>query len=49
VIFRDKIKNNSVSFSGDSRPSKKFIELSKDVDVMIHEATFTNDLLQHAQ
>ncbi|TBU07240.1 ribonuclease Z [Hamiltosporidium magnivora] len=30
----------SISYSGDTRPTKDFIFLSQNVDVMIHEATF---------
>jgi ribonuclease Z len=32
--------HHSISYSGDSRPSRMFGILSEDVDVMIHESTF---------
>ncbi len=36
----DTVDGESVSFSGDTAPCDRFIELSKDVDLMIHECTF---------
>ena len=38
----------SISYSGDTRFSLPFIDLSKNVDLMIHEATFENKMLQRA-
>lgn len=37
----------SVSFSGDTSPCERFIELSKDVDLMIHECTFPQSAIEH--
>ncbi|CAD8089939.1 unnamed protein product [Paramecium sonneborni] len=38
----------SISYSGDTRPCDKFAKLSKNVDVLIHESTFTDDLQENA-
>ena len=38
----------SISYSGDTRPCAQFVALSQGVDVMIHEATFTDDLQENA-
>jgi ribonuclease Z len=37
----------SVSFSGDTSPCDRFIELSKDVDLMIHECTFPESAIAY--
>jgi ribonuclease Z len=42
-----KVDGKSVSFSGDTAPCESFIELSKDVDLMIHECTFPESALEH--
>lgn len=39
---------HAISYSGDCRPSFMFAEMSKKSDVMIHEATFTNDYRDNA-
>ena len=36
----------SVSFSGDTAPCDAFVELSKDVDLMIHECTFPEEAIE---
>ena len=38
----------SLSYSGDCRPSRNFARAAKGCSVMIHEATFDNDLEEHA-
>jgi ribonuclease Z len=43
------INDIKISYSGDTRPSPWFIEASKNCDVMIHEATFPNNLQQNAE
>jgi ribonuclease Z len=43
----DTIDGESVSFSGDTAPCDRFIELSKDVDLMIHECTFPESAIEH--
>ena len=40
LVFPDNFK---VSYSGDCRPSKKFISMGRDSTVLIHEATFDNE------
>ncbi len=42
----DTIDGQSASFSGDTAPCDAFVELSKDVDVMIHECTFPESALE---
>jgi len=37
-----------ISYSGDTRPCEQFIKDSAGVDLMIHEATFLQDLLKNA-
>jgi len=41
----DTVDGQSVSFSGDTAPCDAFVELSKDVDLMIHEFTFPESAL----
>ncbi|CAD8205598.1 unnamed protein product [Paramecium octaurelia] len=38
----------SLSYSGDTRPCERFIKLSQNVDILIHESTFTDDLQENA-
>jgi len=38
-----------IVYSGDTRPNKALIELAAGADVLIHEATFDDDLLDRAQ
>ncbi|CAI8503211.1 unnamed protein product [Hanseniaspora opuntiae] len=41
-------KTFKVSISGDTRPNKKFTKIGYNSDFLIHEATFQNDLHDHA-
>lgn len=41
-------KGRSVIFSGDTGPSENIVELAKDGDVLVHEATYTSDLIELA-
>ena len=43
----DTADGKSVSFSGDTAPCDAFIELSRDVDLMIHECTFPESAIEH--
>ncbi|CAD8043430.1 unnamed protein product [Paramecium primaurelia] len=45
INFKD---GSSISYSGDTRPCQQFVQLSQNVDLMIHEATFTDNLQQNA-
>ncbi|EDV27846.1 uncharacterized protein TRIADDRAFT_53943 [Trichoplax adhaerens] len=38
-----------LAYSGDTQPSSKFVEIGKDADVLIHEATFEDDLVDEAR
>lgn len=40
--------NWSLAYSGDCRPSRAFARAARGCDVMIHEATFENELYNHA-
>ena len=42
----DTADGKSLSFSGDTAPCEAFIELSQDVDLMIHECTFPERALE---
>ena len=39
----------SIAYSGDCVPSKDFAQTAKGVDLLIHEATFGNNLISHAK
>lgn len=41
-------ENFSLTYSGDCRPSSLFEKLSENVDLMIHEATFADELQENA-
>ncbi|KAJ5359643.1 uncharacterized protein N7496_012056 [Penicillium cataractarum] len=45
IVFPDGFK---VSYSGDCRPSDKFASIGRDSTVLIHEATFQNDMVGSA-
>lgn len=45
LVFPDGFK---VSYSGDTRPSEKFAYIGRDSTVMIHEATFQDDMVGSA-
>ncbi|EPR79604.1 Ribonuclease Z [Spraguea lophii 42_110] len=42
------VDNFSISYSGDCEPSSNFASLSKKCNIMIHEATFSDDCLDNA-
>jgi len=37
-----------LTYSGDTRPNKNFISCSDKANIMIHEATFSDDLQENA-
>ncbi|KUL05814.1 MAG: Ribonuclease Z [Thermoplasmatales archaeon 49_6] len=41
-------RGRSLSYSGDTLPSDSFAHASRGVDLMIHEATFGDDMAEHA-
>ena len=46
ITFAD---NRSISYSGDTRPCENFCNLAQNSSIMIHEATFTDDLEENAK
>ncbi|EAR89702.2 ribonuclease Z (macronuclear) [Tetrahymena thermophila SB210] len=48
VVFRHK-SGVKISYSGDTRPCSEFAKVAEGSDLMIHEGTFNNDLLEHAK
>ena len=48
-IVLETIKNQiKISYSGDCRPSMDLIQIGKDSDILIHEATFDDNMIQDA-
>lgn len=48
LVLEDRTSGIKIAYSGDSLPSKLFALASRDADLMIHEATFTDDQLEDA-
>jgi len=48
-IVGPKLLGRKITYSGDTSPSDNLIILGKDSDVLIHEATFSNELKQIAE
>ena len=48
-IVGPKLPGRKITYSGDTSPSDNLIMLGKDSDVLIHEATFSNELKQIAE
>lgn len=42
------LENFKISFSGDTRPSTRFIDIGQKSDLLIHEASLDNDLIEEA-
>jgi len=49
IAYRIQTGEGAVVISGDTRPSQSLIELSKGADVLIHECSFPNDMIELAQ
>ncbi len=53
IIYPDdvsvKIPGRKVVYTGDTRPCESTIEAAKDADLLIHDATFSHDLLERAK
>jgi ribonuclease Z len=49
VAYRIETAEGAVVISGDTRPCKSLIELSKGADVLIHECSFPDDMIELAQ
>ena len=47
--YRIDSEYGSAAFSGDTEPCDAMVELSKDVDVLVHECTFLEDILDYRQ
>lgn len=44
MILGEPKKGRKVVYTGDTRPTKRTVEVSKDADILIHDASFTEDL-----
>lgn len=42
-------KGRSVVYTGDTRPTERIVEFSKNADVLIHDATFSHELFERAK
>lgn len=49
VAYRIETGEGTVVISGDTRPSKSLIELTKDADLLIHECSFPDDMIELAR
>lgn len=48
-VMGDPRRGRKVVYSGDTRPSKAVVELAKDCDVLIHDATLSKELEEKAE
>lgn len=44
MVVGPKRKGRKVVYTGDTRPTERIVEVAKDADLLIHEASFTSDL-----
>lgn len=44
MVLGEEKKGRKVVYTGDTRPCEKTVEIAKDADVLIHDASFTEDL-----
>jgi len=42
-------KGRVVVYTGDTRPTERIVEFSRNADVLIHDATFSHELLERAK
>jgi len=49
VAYRIETGEGAVAISGDTRPSKALIQLAKGVDILIHECSFPDDMIETAR
>src|SRR5208337_4372156 len=49
VAYRIETGEGTVVISGDTRPSKSLIELAKGADLLIHECSFPDDMVEIAR
>jgi ribonuclease BN (tRNA processing enzyme) len=49
IAFRIESKEGSVAISGDTRPSKSLIELARGADLLIHECSVPDDMVEFAR
>jgi ribonuclease Z len=49
IAYRIETGEGIVVISGDTRPSKSLIELAKDADLLIHECSFPDDMVELAR
>jgi ribonuclease Z len=49
IAYRIETGQGAVVVSGDTRPSKSLIELAKDADLLLHECSFPDDMVEFAR
>lgn len=49
IAYRIETKQGAVVISGDTRPSKSLIELAKGADLLLHECSFPDDMIELAR
>lgn len=49
IAFRIESKESTVVISGDTRPSKSLIHLARGADLLVHECSFPDDMIEFAR
>ncbi len=53
IVYPDQvtveIPGRKIVYTGDTRPCESIVKASKDADILIHDSTFSNDLLERAK
>ncbi len=48
MVVGPKRKGRKVVYTGDTRPTERTVEVAKDADILIHDSSFTSDLIDWA-
>ena len=49
IAYRIETREGTVAISGDTRPSKALVQLARGVDILIHECSFPDDMIETAR